>query len=171
MINSIELLCGAGGLALGLHQVGFSPYALFEWDRDSCENIKSNITAGYDAVKNWNVIQTDVREIDYKRYKGVEFVTGGSPCQPFSLGGKHRVYNDERDMFPEAVRAVRELKPKGFIFENVRGLLRKSFASYFNYIILQLTYPEIIRKKDMDWTEHLVMLECYHTSGIRAGLE
>jgi DNA (cytosine-5)-methyltransferase 1 len=74
-------------------------------------------------------------------------------------------------MFPEAVRAVRELRPKGFIFENVKGLLRKSFSSYFNYILLQLTHPEVVSSEGMDWTEHLKLLEEYHTSGSHAGLE
>ncbi|MDR2267548.1 MAG: DNA cytosine methyltransferase [Christensenellaceae bacterium] len=164
MQNSIELFCGAGGLALGLHQAGFYQHALFEYDKASCENIKSNIITGYTPIKDRNVIQTDVRDIEYKLYKDIDFVTGGPPCQPFSLGGKHKAYNDARDMFPEAVRAIRELKPKGFIFENVKGLLRKSFASYFSYIILQLTYPELTKKKDMQWADHLEMLENHHTS-------
>ena len=67
-------------------------------------------------------------------------------------------------MFPEAVRAVREIKPKAFVFENVKGLLRKSFSAYFNYIILQLTYPDIPRRETEDWMEHLARLEKTHTS-------
>jgi DNA (cytosine-5)-methyltransferase 1 len=77
-------------------------------------------------------------------------------------GGKHRTHADTRDMFPEAVRAVRELRLQGFIFENVRGVLRKSFSSYFNYILLQLAHPEVVPSKDMDWTEHLKLLKEYH---------
>ena len=130
MISSIELFCGAGGLALGLQQAGFDHRALVEWDRDSCENIKANIEEGYSAIRDWTVIQSDVRDIDFAGdYRGVAVVSGGPPCQPFSLGGKHQAYNDKRDMFPQAVRAVRELRPKAFIFENVKGLLRQSFSS------------------------------------------
>ena len=66
-------------------------------------------------------------------------------------------------MFSEAVRAVREIKPKAFIFENVRGLLRKSFSTYFNYILLQLTYPEVTKSEDMSWEKHLAILEEQHT--------
>jgi DNA (cytosine-5)-methyltransferase 1 len=73
-------------------------------------------------------------------------------------------------MFPEAVRAIHELQPRAFIFENVRGLLRQSFAEYFEYITLQLSYPEISRKKDEDWTSHLSRLEEYHPRGQRGGL-
>lgn len=70
-------------------------------------------------------------------------------------------------MFPEAVRAIREIKPEAFVFENVRGLLRKSFSSYFNYILLQLTYPEIKPLHGMVWTDHLAFLEKCHTSATR----
>lgn len=136
MINSLELFCGTGGLALGLQQASFSHRALIEWDKDSCNNINQNISEGYSLIRDWNVIQSDVRAIDFaKQFTGVRLVSGGPPCQPFSLGGKHQAYNDKRDMFPQAVRAVRELKPQAFIFENVKGLLRRSFSSYFNYIL------------------------------------
>lgn len=172
MIRSLELFSGTGGLALGLHQAGFHPCALLEWDKDSCDNIKANIAAGYNGIENWHVVQTDVREVTYSQFgKGIQFVTGGPPCQPFSLGGKHKANTDKRDMFPEAVRAIREIQPQGFVFENVRGLLRKSFSTYFNYIILQLSHPEIVKAKGMDWIDHLKILEQHHTSGIRNGLE
>ena len=172
MVRSIELFSGAGGLALGLHQAGFSPTALLEWDKNSCDNINANIVGGYSGVADWKVVQTDVRNVCYSDYgQGIQFVTGGPPCQPFSLGGKHKAHSDTRDMFPEAVRAVRELRPLGFIFENVKGLLRKSFSSYFNYILLQLSHPEIAIRDGMSWVEHLKMLEEYHTSSGRKGLE
>lgn len=165
MIDSLELFCGTGGLALGLQQAGFYHRALIEWDKDSCENIKTNIVKGYSLVRDWDVCQEDVRNVNFsKRYKGVRLVSGGPPCQPFSLGGKHRGYDDLRDMFPQAVRAVRELKPEAFIFENVKGLLRKSFSSYFEYIILQLRYPDSVIKPDMDWTDHLRLLKEYQAS-------
>ena len=170
MFNSIELFSGTGGLALGLQQAGFDHSALLEWDKDSCDNIKANIRRGFPDIQHWNVIQTDVRLVHYDEYQQIRVVSGGPPCQPFSLGGKHGAYNDKRDMFPEAVRAVRELKPQAFIFENVKGLLRKSFSSYFNYIILQLTYPEVVKKQGMEWTEHLRILEEYHTSPATKGL-
>jgi DNA (cytosine-5)-methyltransferase 1 len=166
------MFCGTGGLALGLHQAGFEPAALLEWDKDSCDNIKANIANGFPGLEDWNVVQTDVQLVCYSDYGlDIQFVTGGPPCQPFSLGGKHKAHTDARDMFPEAVRAVRELRPRGFIFENVKGLLRKSFTSYFNYILLQLSHPEVIAHENMGWAEHLKLLEEYHTSGTHAGLE
>jgi DNA (cytosine-5)-methyltransferase 1 len=57
------------------------------------------------------------------------------------LGGKHQADRDDRDMFPAAVRASEKLKPKAFVFENVKGLLRQTFADYFEYILRRLTYP------------------------------
>lgn len=165
MISSLELFCGTGGLALGLQQAGFHHRALIEWDKNSCNNINSNIAEGFPTVADWKVIQCDVRDVNFKRdYKDIAVISGGPPCQPFSLGGKHKAYNDERDMFPQAVRAVRELKPKAFIFENVKGLLRKSFESYFNYILLQLQHPFIEKPEGIGWEEHMKMLETVHAS-------
>ena len=168
MIDSIELFCGTGGLALGLQQAGFRHNALIEWDKDSCENINANITEGFPLIQDWSVIQSDVRSVDFARdYKGVTLVSGGPPCQPFSLGGKHKAYNDARDMFPQAVRAVREIKPKAFIFENVKWLLRTSFHTYFNYIILQLRHPDIVITEDMTWEDHMRLLNRIDKSGVR----
>ena len=117
MMDSIELFSGTGGLALGLQMSGFNHTALYEWDKDSCDNLNYNIQNGYPAIKDWKVFQTDVRTVHYDGYSGkIQLVAGGPPCQPFSLGGKHQAYNDKRDMFPEAVRAVREVRPKVFIF-------------------------------------------------------
>lgn len=172
MVRSIELFSGTGGLALGLHQAGFSQEALLDWDKDSCDNIKANITEGHNGITDWNVVQIDVRFAHYSDYgSDIQFVTGGPPCQPFSLGGRHKAHTDARDMFPEVVRAIRELRPQGFIFENVKGLLRKSFSSYFNYILLQLSHPEVMINGLMGWMEHLRRLEEYHTSSSERGLE
>jgi DNA (cytosine-5)-methyltransferase 1 len=112
-----------------------------------------------------------VRQVSYGNLgANVDLVAGGPPCQPFSLGGKHGAFQDARDMFPEAVRAVRELRPKCFMFENVKGLLRESFSSYFNYIILQLTYPDMVRRDQELWKDHLRRLERLHTSSSVADL-
>ena len=93
-------------------------------------------------VSDFNILfQTDVRAVHYDGYAGkIQLLAGGPPCQPFSLGGKHQSYHDQRDMFPEAVRAVREIRPRAFVFENVRGLLRKSFSSYFSYMEREQTF-------------------------------
>jgi DNA (cytosine-5)-methyltransferase 1 len=169
-MSSIELFAGAGGLAMGMSRAGFHHSAIVEWNPDACETIRLNRQRGLNAVSDWpEPFEDDARLFDYGTFgEDVVVVSGGPPCQPFSMGGKHKGNLDDRDMFPEAVRAVRELKPKAFIFENVKGLLRQSFTDYFEYVILQLTYPYLVRKKKETWTEHLVRLERRHTSGRRS---
>ena len=162
--ESVELFSGAGGLALGLEGTGWHHLALVEHNAIACDTIRLNQNLGHELVKDWRLYQTDVRNIRYADLAAaVHLVAGGPPCQPFSLGGKHRAFRDGRDMFPQAVRAVRELRPACFVFENVKGLLRQSFATYFGYIVLQLTYPELERLPDEPWQDHLGRLERRHT--------
>jgi len=165
-MRSVEFFAGAGGLALGISRAGFSHDAVVEWDADSCRTIKSNQENGIPCVQGWDVRHQDAREFDYGSIApGVDLVAGGPPCQPFSLGGKHQGNLDTRDMFPVAVRAVRELKPRVVLFENVKGILRSKFSTYFEYIKLQLGYPDLPKEHDEDWTDHLERLERCHTSG------
>jgi DNA (cytosine-5)-methyltransferase 1 len=86
------------------------------------------------------------------------------------MGGKHRAQADARDMFPEAIRAVRETRPRAFVFENVKGLTRAAFRNYFEYIRLQLEHPELKARRGEDWADHLARLEREHTRGKRKGL-
>jgi DNA (cytosine-5)-methyltransferase 1 len=156
---------------MGLHAAGFRPVNVIEWDSYCCDTLRHNKARHHEAVKDWKLIQGDVREIDFKQYEGdIQLVSGGPPCQPFSLGGKHLAYDDARDMFPQAVRAVREARPKAFIFENVKGLTRTSFRNYFEYIRLQLQYPDVEARRHEEWSDHLARLEQHHTSGSRFGL-
>jgi DNA (cytosine-5)-methyltransferase 1 len=167
-MNSIELFAGAGGLAMGMARAGFHHTGLIEWNQYACQTIRENPHHYSDVLGNWPLHQCDARTVTYGDLgKDVMVVSGGPPCQPFSLGGKHGGFLDERDMFPEAVRSIRELRPKAFVFENVKGLLRSSFAEYFEYITLQLTYPEMVRQADEPWLDHLGRLERQHTSGRR----
>lgn len=171
MLRAIELFAGAGGLALASSGAGFRHQAVIERNRDACETLRRNRDRGVEHVATWPIHETDVRTFDYSGLSAsVDLVAGGPPCQPFSLGGKHRGHADERNMFPEAVRAVRELAPRAFVFENVRGLTRQSFLGYFEYIILQLTHPEVERRPDEDWESHLARLERHHTAGGIKGL-
>jgi len=171
-LKSVELFSGAGGLALGMSKGGFRHELLVEFNKDAVETLIKNHDMGQAQIKSWNIKHDDVKNISFKKYKEkISVVAGGPPCQPFSLGGKHKAFNDNRDMFPQAVRAVRESRPDSFIFENVKGLLRKSFSSYFEYIILQLTYPNIAKSTDEDWEDHLCRLEETHTKGNYRGLK
>lgn len=162
MLRSLELFSGAGGLAKGIELAGAKHTAFVEWNADACKTLRYNYSPEI-------VFETDVRHCDFQRFLGVDLIAGGPPCQPFSMGGKAKGLDDERDMFPYAISAIRQLTPKAFIFENVKGLLRKSFAAYFNYIILQLTYPEITKTTE-NWKDHLSELEKIHTKGSYQGL-
>lgn len=159
-MRSIELFSGAGGLALGLEAAGFDSVALIEKNRDACRTLRLN-------RPKWNVIESDIREIKFREFGAVHFVAGGPPCQPFSIGGKARGYDDLRDMFPQAVRAVSELKPNAFMFENVRGLLRSAFQNYVEYVRLQLTYPDFPISQNIAWDKNLQRLQKHHNSGNR----
>jgi DNA (cytosine-5)-methyltransferase 1 len=163
-MRSVELFAGAGGLAIGMSKAGFQHAAVLELDHDACETFRENQRHRLPTIEEWPLHEIDVKKFDYGCLNDVIVVSGGPPCQPFSLGGKHRGYMDRRDMFPEAVRAVRELRPKAFIFENVKGLLRETFSDYFEYIQLQLTYPSFVRRKPETWREHRARLERHHTS-------
>jgi DNA (cytosine-5)-methyltransferase 1 len=172
-MRSIELFAGAGGLGMGLCQSGFQPAKVVEWDRWCCDTIRENKRAKVSPVSRWpEPIEGDVRHVDFRPFEGkVDLVSGGPPCQPFSLGGKHRAHADHRDMWGEAVRVVRETKPPAFVFENVKGLTRATFATYLAYIVHQLTHPELVRKADEEWLSHLMRLEAHHTAGRKSGLK
>ena len=154
-MKSLEIFSGAGGLAQGLKLAGFKHQALVEWNKDACRSLKYNFLPSI-------VVETNIQDFDYTIYKGIDILAGGPPCQPFSLGGKHKGCEDTRNMFPHAIRGIKELAPKAFIFENVKGLLRQSFSAYFNYILLQLTYPEVLKEKEEAWNSHFTRLEKIH---------
>jgi DNA (cytosine-5)-methyltransferase 1 len=170
-MRSVELFAGAGGLALGLSFAGFRHEAVVEYDDDACRTIEANRRAGVAAAKDWPLHRCDVRTFDYSKIsKPIDLLAGGVPCQPFSIGGKHLGHEDGRNMFPEMIRAVRELRPKAVLVENVRGLKRRSFMKYFGYLELMLTYPDVMARKDEYWIDHCSRLERYHTRGKPDGL-
>jgi DNA (cytosine-5)-methyltransferase 1 len=124
-------------MAKGLEQAGFQHLALVEFNKAACETLRKNYLS-LDGSESPDILETDVRTVDWRVYKGVDAVFGGPPCQPFSNGGRAAGPNDGRDMWPEAIRAVREMQPKVFLFENVKGLLRPAFSEYVNHIIRSL---------------------------------
>lgn len=169
-MKSVELFAGAGGLAMGVSLAGFECLAVVEWDRWACDTIRENQKRGYPLVEDWPLWEGDVRDFDWSSIpEGIDLLAGGPPCQPFSMGGKHKAYGDERDMFPATVEIVRKLKPKSFVIENVKGLTRSSFANYYQYILLQLEFPEVTRRHREAWGTHLRRLQEEKTSGVLHG--
>ena len=163
-LSCLELFTGAGGLAKGLELAGIHHKALVEWNKDACQTLAYNY--GDRLVHN-----VDIRAFEFEQFSHVDVISGGPPCQPFSMGGKHQGNMDQRDMFPYACKAISVCAPKIFIFENVKGILRKSFNSYFEYIILRLTYPDISLGISESWEEHLIRLKKMHTSGKYDGVK
>ena len=165
-MKSIELFAGAGGLAMGVTLAGLESLAVVEWDRWACDTIRENQRRGYPLVADWPLREGDVRAFDWSSLADqVDLLAGGPPCQPFSMGGKHKAFGDRRDMFPATVEVVRATRPKAFLIENVKGLTRSSFANYFQYILLQLEFPEVQRRPGEEWLEHLKRLQVEKTSG------
>ena len=126
-MRSLELFAGAGGLALGIERAGFEHAAVVEMDDRACATLGINT--------DWPVVNDDVRALDYAAHADIDLISGGPPCQPFSQGGMHRADDDPRDMFPAAIEAIRESKPRAFLIENVAGLTRPTFAPYFGGIL------------------------------------
>lgn len=168
-LTSIELFSGGGGLALGLHAAGFHHQALYEWNQAAVETLLYNQQIGHPSLQGCEVHRADVREVDFTRHRGVDLVAGGPPCQPFSMGGKAAGMNDTRDMFPQAVRAVCEIRPRAFLFENVRGLLRPAFSNYVEYIRLQMEFPEFPTSGNIGWEQNLARLQRHKEQVGRSG--
>lgn len=170
-LHSLELCAGAGGLALGLARAGFKHEAVVEMDPASCDTLRFNKGQRLRHVRTWDISQADVGRFDFSEYEDLDLLSGGPPCQPFSQAGRRNGRSDKRDLFPQFISATRGSRPKSFIFENVKGLLHNRFIGYFNYIVFQLRFPDVIRKKGETWFEHRARLERLYTSGTHAGLK
>ncbi len=129
--TSVEICSGAGGQALGLEMAGFSHAALVEIDPPACATLRAN-------RPEWQVFEANLHGFSARTYKGVDLLAGGVPCPPFSKAGKQLGADDERDLFPEAIRLVDECRPRAVMLENVRGLLDAVFDDYRNKVEKQL---------------------------------
>jgi DNA (cytosine-5)-methyltransferase 1 len=131
MLTSFEICAGAGGQALGLEQAGFSHIGLLEIDNYACSTLHLNRPS-------WMVHEQDLKTFNGNALKGIDLLSGGVPCPPFSKAGKQEGEQDERNLFPEAVRLVDEIRPKAVMLENVRGILDSIFDEYRQSIINDL---------------------------------
>jgi len=157
-MQSAELFAGCGGLALGMSQAGFRHLYMAEFDRDAVATVLHNKAKGVEHVRDWPMGLEDVRNIDWRKLTSLDLVSGGPPCQPFGIGGKKRGNNDDRDMWPEAIRAIREAKPKLILFENVRNLAGPRFRPYLEWIIAHLERPNLICRTGESHVEHQARL-------------
>jgi len=146
-MRSIEICAGAGGQALGLEQAGFTHVALVEIDVNACATLRTN-------RPHWNVIESDVKSFSANSYSNIDLLAGGVPCPPFSVAGKQLGHEDERDLFPEALRLIRECRPKAVMLENVRGIFAPKFDTYRKDIITSLFEMGYISEWELVNTHH-----------------
>lgn len=126
--TTLELCAGAGGQALGLEKAGIAHAGLIEIDKHACATLRRNRPG-------WNVIEGDLTQFtDASAFKGVDIVSGGLPCPPFSRAGGQLGEKDERNLFPAAINIIDQIRPKAVLIENVRGFLDAVFEDYRTYI-------------------------------------
>lgn len=130
-MSAVELCAGGGGQALGIERSGFECAAAVEIEQIACDTLRNN-------RPHWNVIAGDIRGIDGKDFDGVDLIAGGVPCPPFSVAGRQLGPDDERDLFPEAVRIISEARPKALMLENVAGFASSRFEGYRRDLFWQL---------------------------------
>lgn len=130
-LSVLEICAGAGGQSSGLEHAGFGHALAVEIDKDAAATLRLN-------RPEWDVHEGDVRDINGKDHRGIDLLAGGVPCPPFSVAGKQLGADDERDLFPEALRLVREAKPTAVMLENVKGLASARFANYRDAILDEL---------------------------------
>jgi len=152
-VTAIELFAGAGGLALGLEKAGVNTVAYVEIDKFCCETLRKN-------RPHWNVVNSDISEVDFSEYKDkVDIITGGFPCQAFSYAGKKLGFNDTRGtLFYEFARCVQEVDPKVFLAENVRGLVSHDNGRTFETIM------SVLGEMDYD-IQYRILNAAYHGVG------
>jgi DNA (cytosine-5)-methyltransferase 1 len=147
-LASVEICAGGGGQALGLEKAGFRHEAVIEIDHDACETLRRN------RDPEWKVFEDDVSNVDGRAYRGIDLLAGGVPCPPFSIAGKRLGEDDERDLFPQALRLIAESNPRAVLLENVRGLGTRRFGSYRAQVIERLralgyaTWWDLIQASD-----------------------
>jgi DNA (cytosine-5)-methyltransferase 1 len=131
-LTSVEICAGAGGQALGLEQAGFVHQGVVELDPSACQTLQRNRGA------RWSIIQADLAEVDGRAFAGADLLSGGVPCPPFSIAGKQLGRDDERDLFPPALRLARQISPRAVLLENVPGLAAPRFDSYRAWVLCTL---------------------------------
>jgi DNA (cytosine-5)-methyltransferase 1 len=131
-ISVLELCAGAGGQALGFEDAGYEHVGLVELDPHACKTLRFNRPA-------WNVLEENLNHFDGRPYTGVDVIAAGLPCPPFSKAGKQLGADDERNLFPAALRIIRQVQPRAVVIENVRGILDAVFEDYRKHLAGQLS--------------------------------
>ena len=155
----INLCAGAGGMALGLARAGFTPCEFYDKDADASETLRRNMNSPpYDVTG--HMIEGDLSAVEWLASNAeIRLLAVGTPCQPFSNGGSRRGHEDERNLFPMVLDAVRRLRPRAVLIENVRGLGGAAHKPYLDYIRNQLRFPNVAPQENECWEYHSLRLE------------
>ena len=127
----LDLCTGAGGEAVGLEQAGFDCVGAVENDRHACETLRANRPS-------WDVREADIYDVDGTSFERADLVAAGVPCPPFSAAGKQLGHQDDRDLFPQALRIIEEARPAAVMLENVRGFGSPRFELYRKWLVEEL---------------------------------
>lgn len=153
--QAIDLFAGAGGLAIGTSLAGFRHAAIVELENAALQTLKHNRDEGPIFAKEWNLVRADLTNAVFSgENKAIDLLTAGPPCQPFSLGGIGNGHRDARNLFPQTIELIRQIRPRAILIENVQGLRRKKFEPYLRYIELQLRFPELQAHDGERWQAH-----------------
>jgi DNA (cytosine-5)-methyltransferase 1 len=131
-LTAIELCAGGGGQALGLEMAGFHHVAAVEYEPHYCTTLRKN-------RPHWKVVEDDIRNFRSLDYSGIDLIAGGVPCPPFSIAGKQLGADDERDMFPAALKIIETIRPRAVLLENVPGLASAKFEDYRRALMVRLS--------------------------------
>ena len=157
-LRSVELFAGAAGLGLGLAEAGFAHDLVVENNADACATMRLNQQHGHRLVEGWNILEASIEDVDLSAVKGdIDLLSGGPPCQGFSIGGRNQGHQDPRNLWPWTIAAVAQIQPRSFLFENVPNLA-STHAGYLDYLMRALTLPTIAARpgrdgKTDDWSE------------------
>ena len=122
-----SLFSGIGGFDLAAHWMGWDNIFHCEWNEFGQKVLKHH----FPTSKSYN----DITKTDFSIHTGeIDILTGGFPCQPYSTAGQRLGKADERHLFPEMLRAIKEIKPRWIIGENVRGLVSWNGGMVFNEV-------------------------------------
>jgi DNA (cytosine-5)-methyltransferase 1 len=127
----LELCAGGGGQAVGLDAAGFSETTAAELDETCCQTLRNN-------KPHWTVKPGDIRNLEGREFHGIDLVAAGVPCPPFSVAGKQLGAEDDRNLFPAALRIIRDAQPTAVMLENVPGLASQKFSAYREELFLEL---------------------------------
>lgn len=168
-LQHVELFAGGGGLAVGAHSAGIRDTLFAESDVHACATLSANARSGPGQTTSGRVVEGDVRLLTWPETDApIQTLSAGAPCQPFSVAGTSGGYTDTRNGLPEIVRAMKSMRPRAVLVENVPRLASAKWEAYFNYFVLQLQYPSLCREQQEKWQAHAKRLARAQALGAKA---